>query len=90
MMDEKLVDEELPIPLHLFELAAHKMKKRFGLTLFGFDVILCRSKSAHSPVLPEIVVVDVNFFPSYKEVPDFPSRLRAHLRAQSNIVHKPR
>jgi hypothetical protein len=27
-------------------------------------------------------VIDVNFFPSYKEVEDFPSRLRAFLRSR--------
>lgn len=90
MTGEKL-NEKLPIPIHLFELAAHRMKGRFGLTLFGFDVILCYPNQ-HSPShstsderVPEMVVVDVNFFPSYKEVPDFPSRLLAHLRGQSKL-----
>jgi hypothetical protein len=31
----------------------------------------------------ELVVVDVNFFPSFKEVEDFPARLRAFLRERA-------
>jgi hypothetical protein len=30
-----------------------------------------------------LVVVDVNFFPSFKEVEDFPARLRAFLRERA-------
>ena len=30
----------------------------------------------------ELVVIDVNFFPSYKEVTDFPVRLRKFLRSK--------
>ena len=31
---------------------------------------------------PEIVVIDVNYFPSYKEVRDFPTRLKRFLRSK--------
>ena len=33
----------------------------------------------------EYVVIDVNFFPSYKEVTDFPCRLRSFLRNKAGI-----
>ncbi|KAG7369009.1 inositol 1, 3, 4-trisphosphate 5/6-kinase [Nitzschia inconspicua] len=48
------------------------LKKAFGLELFGFD-ILRRSGDK------EWLVVDVNYFPSYKEVPNFPSLLARYL-----------
>jgi Inositol 1,3,4-trisphosphate 5/6-kinase ATP-grasp domain len=33
----------------------------------------------------ELVVIDVNYFPSYKEVPDFPNRLRKFLRLKAGM-----
>ena len=33
-----------------------------------------------------LVVIDINFFPSYKEVPDFPQRLREFLRKKAGMV----
>jgi inositol-1,3,4-trisphosphate 5/6-kinase/inositol-tetrakisphosphate 1-kinase len=48
------------------------LKDAFGLELFGFD-ILRRSQDT------EWLVVDVNYFPSYKEVPNFPSLLARYL-----------
>ena len=59
--------------------AAGAVSERFGLSLFGFDVIV--------PVedRDKIFIIDVNFFPSYKEVSDFPSKLRAYFREKANI-----
>lgn len=34
----------------------------------------------------ELVVIDVNYFPSYKEVPDFPQKLRKFLRQKANMT----
>ena len=31
----------------------------------------------------ELVIIDVNFFPSYKEVADFPQKFRAFLAAKA-------
>lgn len=63
-----------------FKDAAQAIKEEFGLTLFGFDVIL-------PTTLPDdLLVVDVNFFPSYKEVVDFPSRFRKHLRRTAGML----
>ena len=50
------------------------LKQAFGLELFGFD-ILVKQKNHRE----EWLVVDVNYFPSYKEVPDFPSMLAQYL-----------
>ena len=33
----------------------------------------------------ELVVIDVNYFPSYKEVPDFPQKLRKFLRSKAGM-----
>lgn len=48
------------------------LKQAFGLELFGFDILI---SSDHNDWL----VVDVNYFPSYKEVPDFPRQLANYL-----------
>lgn len=37
------------------------------------------TKSAEAP---KIVVIDVNYFPSYKEVKDFPYRLKKYLHSR--------
>jgi len=46
------------------------LRNAFGLELFGFDVILSGN---------EMLVVDVNYFPSYKEVSNFSSLLAQYL-----------
>jgi Inositol 1,3,4-trisphosphate 5/6-kinase ATP-grasp domain len=109
------------------------IKTEFGLSLFGFDLIVpvrhtapgprsgIRSGSQVDAELPrnktapvnadlelkslidpsslcesvldaqytdddgELVVIDVNYFPSYKEVPDFPNRLRKFLRLKAGM-----
>lgn len=48
------------------------LKKAFGLELFGFDILVGSDNG-------ECFVVDVNYFPSYKEVPNFPSLLARYL-----------
>lgn len=48
------------------------LRRAFGLELFGFDILLSHQNS-------EWLVVDVNYFPSYKEVPNFPSLLAHYL-----------
>ena len=47
------------------------LKNAFGLEMFGFDVIHGEDG--------EFLVVDVNYFPSYKEVKDFPFLLARYL-----------
>lgn len=65
-----------------FENAAAAIRQEFGLTLFGFDVIIPTNLSSADG----IVVIDVNFFPSYKEVADFTSRLRSLLRRKGGFA----
>jgi Inositol 1,3,4-trisphosphate 5/6-kinase ATP-grasp domain len=48
------------------------LKRAFGLELFGFDILMGSEDR-------EWLVVDVNYFPSYKEVPNFPSLLAQYL-----------
>ena len=38
------------------------------------------------PAEPELIVIDVNYFPSYKEVPDFPHRFRKFLRERAGML----
>ncbi len=117
------IDRHLPA----FRAAATAIAAEFGLTLFGFDVLIPlpsdpasevdrqvdsgsiapfvlsrdssvassnssddnsntrrvdggRSARAATTASPQLVVIDVNYFPSYKDVKDFPARLRAFLR----------
>lgn len=51
------------------------LKSAFGLELFGFDVLIAHKSFDE----PQMLVVDVNYFPSYKEVPHFPALLARHL-----------
>jgi hypothetical protein len=86
--------------LELFTRAAGAIKADFGLSLFGFDVILPVSSldaprlavpphllgpsPPPSELCPKPMVIDVNYFPSYKEVADFPSKLRWFLRRKAS------
>lgn len=78
-------------PLERFKDIAFHLKKGFGLTLFGFDVLIPthpQFPSMDSSTVPDedqFLIIDVNFFPSYKEVHDFPSRLRKMLRNKSSL-----
>jgi inositol-1,3,4-trisphosphate 5/6-kinase/inositol-tetrakisphosphate 1-kinase len=66
------------------ECAAQSISDEFGLTLFGFDIIVASNKESRE-VGSQMLVIDVNFFPSYKEVPDFPTKLRAYLRRAAGL-----
>ncbi|GLE06929.1 hypothetical protein PINS_up016710 [Pythium insidiosum] len=50
-----------------------RIREELRLSLFGFDVIV-------SDATREYFVIDVNYFPSYKELEDFDGALRRHLR----------
>ena len=65
---------------------ASALRTEFGLSLFGFDVIIPNiGTGAQGSGSDDYVVIDVNFFPSYKEVEDFPSRLRKYLRRRVGL-----
>ncbi|KAL6501126.1 hypothetical protein OROHE_025323 [Orobanche hederae] len=51
------------IDLELVSDAAHWLRKKLDLTIFGFDVVVQEGTGDH-------VIVDVNYLPSFKEVPD--------------------
>ncbi|CAN6198568.1 unnamed protein product [Urochloa humidicola] len=57
VQDGKLVDTDL------VEEAGKFLKKLLGLTIFGFDVVVQEGTGDH-------VIVDLNYLPSFKEVPD--------------------
>jgi inositol-1,3,4-trisphosphate 5/6-kinase/inositol-tetrakisphosphate 1-kinase len=53
------------------------LKEAFGLELFGFDVLITSNNDSEDE--QRMLVVDVNYFPSYKEVPHFPALLARYL-----------
>ena len=59
---------------------ADTIRKAFGLELFGFDILVARTEENRK----EMLVVDVNYFPSYKEVTNF-SKMLAQYLAQCGI-----
>ena len=59
---------------------ADTIRKAFGLELFGFDILVARTEENRK----EMLVVDVNYFPSYKEVTNF-SKILAQYLAQCGI-----
>lgn len=52
------------------------LKEAFGLELFGFDILITSDDDGQRR---RMLVVDVNYFPSYKEVPNFPALLAKYL-----------
>jgi hypothetical protein len=61
------------------------LKQAFGLQLFGFDILIHHDGEEKE----EWLVVDVNYFPSYKEVPNFPTLL-AHYLTQRVLEQRKR
>ena len=70
------------------EPVTRSLRDAFGLELFGFDVLVKHSSiksRSNNDTTPdssdgkEILVVDVNYFPGYKEVLNFPSLLAQYL-----------
>ncbi|XP_020089527.1 inositol-tetrakisphosphate 1-kinase 6 isoform X1 [Ananas comosus] len=57
----KAIKESLDVGL--IEKAANWLRERLGLTIFGFDVVIQEGSGDH-------VIVDLNYLPSFKEVPD--------------------
>ncbi|KAL4448397.1 hypothetical protein ABPG75_005616 [Micractinium tetrahymenae] len=56
-----------------FEAVAAALRQQLGLTLFGFDLVFDRAAG-------ELVIIDVNYFPSFKGIPEAPAALQAALR----------
>lgn len=57
------------------------LRRAFGLELFGFDVLVANRMTSYDNLVHEreMLVVDVNYFPSYKEVSNFPMLLAQYL-----------
>ncbi|KAI9922365.1 hypothetical protein PsorP6_001231 [Peronosclerospora sorghi] len=53
-----------------------RLRKELKLTLFGFDVIVAKDDSQ------DLYVIDVNYFPSYRELDDLRVILTKHLKQQ--------
>ncbi|RLN92626.1 hypothetical protein BBJ28_00026815, partial [Nothophytophthora sp. Chile5] len=53
-----------------------RLREQLQLSLFGFDVIVADDGAQ------ELYVIDVNYFPSYKELDDLSSQLRKHVKRQ--------
>ncbi len=71
--NKKMTEEEIhPV--------ADCIRRAFGLDLFGFDLLVTK----YNDNTKEMFVVDVNYFPSYKEVKNF-SELLAEYLAQCGI-----
>ncbi|GFP82818.1 inositol-tetrakisphosphate 1-kinase 4 [Phtheirospermum japonicum] len=60
---EQLNADNHQIDVELVKDAAHWLRGKLDLTIFGFDVVVQEGTGDH-------VIVDVNYLPSFKEVPD--------------------
>ena len=75
--DELKPDEIRPI--------VEALRKAFSIDLFGFDLLMSTELSqknnneTENNRCKELLVVDVNYFPSFKEVPNFPLVLAKYL-----------
>ncbi|KAI4989078.1 hypothetical protein ZWY2020_036395 [Hordeum vulgare] len=57
------VQDNKSLNIDVVEEAAKRLKESLGLTIFGFDVVVQEGSGDH-------VIVDLNYLPSFKEVPD--------------------
>ena len=71
-MTHALSTDTTPVTAEEILPIVHALKQAFHLELFGFDII-CASDT------DTLMVVDVNYFPSYKEVPNFAALLAQYL-----------
>mmetsp|Transcript_1345 Transcript_1345/g.3431 ORF Transcript_1345/g.3431 Transcript_1345/m.3431 type:complete len:596 (-) Transcript_1345:363-2150(-) len=67
-----LVNSDYTVTVEEVKPIVDVLRQAFGLELFGFDILMGSNSG-------ECFVVDVNYFPSYKEVPNFPSLLAQYL-----------
>lgn len=51
-----------------------RLRDELKLTLFGFDVIVADDGTQ------DLYVIDVNYFPSYRELDDLSAILRKHMK----------
>ena len=73
-------EEKTKVTVEEIRPLASVIRKAFGLELFGFDVLVIQNKNKNkNREAKEMLVVDVNYFPSYKEISAFPSLLAQYL-----------
>ncbi|PIN00374.1 Inositol-1,3,4-trisphosphate 5/6-kinase [Handroanthus impetiginosus] len=60
---EQVIADNHQIDLELVNRATEWLRRKLDLTIFGFDVVVQEGTGDH-------VIVDVNYLPSFKEVPD--------------------
>ena len=73
-----VVPQEPPtVSMESARLAAVRMRETFGLSIFGFDLIVDKATG-------ENMVIDVNYFPSFKDLSDFP---QVCLRERRKCLH---
>lgn len=65
--------------IKLFRSLANALEQKMNLILFGFDVLFDRTDEA-------AVVVDVNFFPSYKNIRNAPDSVRSALLQSRDVI----
>jgi Inositol 1,3,4-trisphosphate 5/6-kinase ATP-grasp domain/Inositol 1,3,4-trisphosphate 5/6-kinase pre-ATP-grasp domain len=75
---EQALSTLIPVTAVEVQPVVDALKRAFGLELFGFDILIT-SHSSQSGAERHILVVDVNYFPSYKEVDNFPALLAKYL-----------
>eukprot|EP01025_Chloroclados_australasicus_P035317 TRINITY_DN3599_c1_g2_i1.p1 TRINITY_DN3599_c1_g2~~TRINITY_DN3599_c1_g2_i1.p1 ORF type:complete len:532 (+),score=68.62 TRINITY_DN3599_c1_g2_i1:87-1682(+) len=80
---EAFIDETSESFLEAARIIATYIGKQLGLQLFGFDIVAARDgntnkQEGEDDQLPvtTLVVVDVNFFPSFKGIPEAPAAVR--------------
>lgn len=71
--DECNTSECIEVEQGLVRLTAQRLREAFGLSLFGFDLIVARDSR-------EVIIIDVNYFPSFRDLTDFPQVLRSHIK----------
>lgn len=72
---------EPQLPENLFKDLSSQIRSSLGLDLFGFDVLV-DSKTAC------LYIVDINYFPSYKDIPEFPEILLDYLLRRIHRTQK--
>lgn len=55
----------------------NELGSKFGLSLYGYDIIVVEDSTDF-----DIAIVDVNYFPSFKEYPNFNQSLRNYLKSK--------
>ena len=78
---EEVKEEDKPVlEREVYEEIAERIREEFGVSLFGFDVVVGSGDG-------EVRVVDVNYFPSYKEMlGEVPGLLREFLEEKGEVA----